>query len=625
MASDRETIILDLQVDQGSAIQELEKTKKSIIQLKEEQKELTDAYKKGNITLEEYASETVRLEGILKKQQATYTNTQKSVTGVKTKMDDLIASNNKLANSVKASTENIRVAGVSVGDLSTKFASLASPAGAAIAVVAGLGAAYARSANGAKDLEFASNQLGAAFGLLGNNVADLVGAEGEDGEGPLTKLLNIFLKTTVIGVTDRLGITDIIEGSKDAALAVERLEDLLREEIGVRAVISDRLADNQETLSKIQDSQTDYNEKVHLAGEIISNITKNEEELVAVKQKQITELEEQRKSAKNVEAIDTKILEIGRDIANVQKDAERKRQGIVRLESNLLDTENKRLETINKQNKALEAQTAEIERAKRIRELDESLFGDKSGDISGVDDPFGTKDFKNKEIKLSNETVEVFTSNEKKKREELDKTSKAYKDYVKEQVQLTEDNFNTLAGLFSQGSEARRLFALAAIGTDTAQAISSLTAASEANPANAFTFGGAGAAQFAAGIIRILANIVAAKNFLDGGAFAGGGDFITTKPTMLLVGDNPGNRERVTVEPLSGRGKTRVNKNAGLIAMAGGGSLTFDGNKELAVASVQQSLQLKNSIKNMPTPIVSWVEGERVGKRVRFKETVSRL
>ena len=54
------------------------------------------------------------------------------------------------------------------------------------------------------------------------------------------------------------------------------------------------------------------------------------------------------------------------------------------------------------------------------------------------------------------------------------------------------------------------------------------------------------------------------------GVFGGGGEFETNGPTMIMVGDNPGGRERVTVEPLSGRGSTRV-FDGNKIAMAGGG------------------------------------------------------
>ena len=42
-----------------------------------------------------------------------------------------------------------------------------------------------------------------------------------------------------------------------------------------------------------------------------------------------------------------------------------------------------------------------------------------------------------------------------------------------------------------------------------------------------------------------------------GPSFAGGGEFLTKGPMTMLVGDNPGGVERVTVEPISGKGVTR--------------------------------------------------------------------
>jgi TP901 family phage tail tape measure protein len=58
-----------------------------------------------------------------------------------------------------------------------------------------------------------------------------------------------------------------------------------------------------------------------------------------------------------------------------------------------------------------------------------------------------------------------------------------------------------------------------------------------------------------------------------GGAMAGGGSFLTSRPTTILVGDNPGGVEHVQVTPISGKGKTTINPNSGLIKMAGGGSV----------------------------------------------------
>jgi hypothetical protein len=63
---------------------------------------------------------------------------------------------------------------------------------------------------------------------------------------------------------------------------------------------------------------------------------------------------------------------------------------------------------------------------------------------------------------------------------------------------------------------------------------------------------------------------------------AGGGTFMTTGPTSLTVGDNPGGREIVTVTPVSGTGQTRVGK--GMIAMAGGGTVDAGGGYTTPVA-----------------------------------------
>ena len=60
----------------------------------------------------------------------------------------------------------------------------------------------------------------------------------------------------------------------------------------------------------------------------------------------------------------------------------------------------------------------------------------------------------------------------------------------------------------------QKTVALAQIGIDTAKAISSLTAVSSANPANAVTFGGAGAIQYATGLLAIGSNLAQAYSLL---------------------------------------------------------------------------------------------------------------
>lgn len=58
-------------------------------------------------------------------------------------------------------------------------------------------------------------------------------------------------------------------------------------------------------------------------------------------------------------------------------------------------------------------------------------------------------------------------------------------------------------------------------------------------------------------------------------AAAGGGTFVTSGPTTLTVGDNPGGAELVQVTPISGKGQTRVGGN--MAQLAGGGTVVARG------------------------------------------------
>jgi len=129
---------------------------------------------------------------------------------------------------------------------------------------------------------------------------------------------------------------------------------------------------------------------------------------------------------------------------------------------------------------------------------------------------------------------------EKAQKEELAAINKKYRDEEDaantdqklREIQLEKDTRDaklsvaesTVAGLSSltqiairdsqKAEKIQKAFALAQIAIDTAKAISALVAASQANPLNAVTVGGAGAAQFASGIATILANMAQAAALL---------------------------------------------------------------------------------------------------------------
>ena len=129
------------------------------------------------------------------------------------------------------------------------------------------------------------------------------------------------------------------------------------------------------------------------------------------------------------------------------------------------------------------------------------------------------------------------------KQSEFDKGQKA-RDAKLAFAKDTVDGLTNLGGMLIKDQKKLEKFnkasALIQIGIDTAKAISALVAASNLNPANAVTAGGAGIAQFAAGIIQIATNVAKAKSILSspstsatasggGGGESGGGGSSTSQ------------------------------------------------------------------------------------------------
>ena len=105
-----------------------------------------------------------------------------------------------------------------------------------------------------------------------------------------------------------------------------------------------------------------------------------------------------------------------------------------------------------------------------------------------------------------------------------------------------------ITGLISLGKDSekkQKAMALVQIATDTALAISSLVAQSQANALNGATFGVAGAVQFATGIISILGNMAKAKQLLSGGSGVSAPNTSVGAPpqnlTTTMAGNNSNN------------------------------------------------------------------------------------
>ena len=138
----------------------------------------------------------------------------------------------------------------------------------------------------------------------------------------------------------------------------------------------------------------------------------------------------------------------------------------------------------------------------------------------------GSGESKTKE-ELENERIfKAFDDRLIKEKEYRDKSEKENYAHALKQFQIEQAIANAkiqsaimisdaLSGLFEQGTAEQKAFALTSIAIDTASAIGSLTSSSEANPLNSVTYGGAGIIQFAAGLVRIIANIASAKRIIS--------------------------------------------------------------------------------------------------------------
>lgn len=601
--TDRETIILDLKVDQGSAITELEQTKRVIIGVKEEQQKLNKAYKDGEITQEEYAKELVRVEGVLKTSQSQYNNIQKSVTGVKTQMDKLIESNKKISAEFQNAANNIRVAGVSVGDLTTRLTAFANPAVAALGVVTALGAAYARSSIGAKDLEFASNQLSFTIDALTDSFARNFSSV-EDGEGAVTSLFNRYLKFNENMPTGKflklLGIDlkEIREQSFNAAQAMEALQNVREESALAQATINERNAETADLMADVANTELKIIDRLNAANKIRENIKQNAKELELFKNREIlAELEILRirkESGGDTGDIEFRINKLVAERAAISTNEERQNTKIEKQINSINNAEGKRLDTVKKQREETE---------RRIKAQDEASDREfRNRQVSFSDDPTTGQE----QNPIFDSVVEFRTAEEIKRDEAL-KTSMAIEATEKAQTDVFLEQQEIRFAAASAATAALTTLAVTAFGQN-----SEIAKATGITEAIVNTYTGATLAlrssppplSFALAALTIANGLASVSQITRA---AGGGNFVTKGPALMLVGDNPGGRERVTVEPLSGRGQTRVAGNR--IAMAGGGTLTtgFDDGgiqKNGAVSQMQQALMFTNAIKNLPKPVV---------------------
>lgn len=646
MAAEEEkrTVILDFQVDQSKAVKDLERTESAILDLKKEQSDLNKEYKAGTISQAQYVRENLKLQQSLKKENdqkrvlnklietesnsrnalkarvsslvKEYDNLNQSTEkGIKRaqelekELKDLNAQINKGSKSAgifkdqignypeafKNAASEIRIAGTSVSDLGTKLTALMNPVTAVVGVVGALGAAYARSTIGAKDLEFAQARLSAATTILTNAFASFI-SSAEDGQGVVSSFLDEIL--------DRF-IPAISAVSETVAQVQEEIEDIGREELEIRAGISDRLEENQELLTLIADDAVGLNEKLNATNTILANLVNNQAELVSVKQKELEATETLLAFDQQNEDLQTRVLQIKREISKTEADTEKRIQAILRTQNEL----NQKLAEENRIRAFLAKQGG------RNSAADQAILEGQPTQSTGSD--FNEQSGANIQID-SAKTINdaILRINEDFYQKDLD-SKKAYNELKVEADKETTRALGIIAGeasqLFDESTGAYKILASAStlIGTYAAaqKAYESLVGIPFAGPGLAAA---AAAVAVAQGLARVAA--INGVQFAEGGYTGDGakydvagvvhkGEYVTPKHLVESPAAKPhlAALERMRTGYADGGFVTNTN--------------TFDAN---------QSLMMMNAIKMLPPPVVGVREITRVQNQVNVKEAISR-
>lgn len=494
MADKKETVILDFQVDTKSAIVSIENLTKANKDLREERKKLDISTQDGAKRVQEINNAIDKNTSVIKANSSALEKQRLNV--------------GNYTNSIKDAAKEINIAGVNVGGLTSKFAAFANPLTAITAGVGFLAAAYASSTTGAKDLEFAHNQLSSATTTLTNKFASLF-SSAEDGEGIMSKITNTILYALdpALAATSRL-----------VAMADEKLQDLGRERLKIDATANDLLKINADLKEKLTESQISYNDKVKIGAQIVANLKTIDAARLKNAEEELEQLNIKFKLNKNNESLETAVLQKGLEINEIKKETVRQIANIAKAESNLLDAQNKATSSA--------AQKAQDARDKDLLKKADGLAKLKIALNKNAEEAM------TQSTKEGEEAREAYTKHRAKEFETSTKTmtdaeKKAASDQVKiaflagqQKLANISTTLSLAAGLLDQGSTEYKALAISQASIDTYRAATAALTEPPIGVGPVF-----GPILAAVTIATGLANIAKISGFSQGGYTGPGGKY----------------------------------------------------------------------------------------------------
>lgn len=608
-----ETILLHFDIDEQPAVNSIKDLRSANSQLRAERDKVNIATKEGQELVQKLNVQIDKNNKLIKDNSSALEKQRQNV--------------GNYTDSIKDAAGELNIMGTNVNAVSQRLASFANPATAAIGIATALAAAYARSSIGAKDLEFAQNQLNFVLDTATDRFASVFSSV-EDGEGALTKYINAYLKVgfySPVGQALRLFGIDLKEIAKDSREAAQAIEDLnnIRDEAALnQASINERLAVNADLSADIANADISALDRLKIADKIRENINRNANELLVFKAAEIEAelkiLKIRKDAGGDTDDIEFRISKLKQELTSITIQQERANSRIEKQVNSITRQERDRLLILERE-REIEKQRERDKKSSSIESgTNKTIESSVTGQIAGQTQIDSA-------LYLSNALIKIEKDTQNSLNESRRLGTEYRKALIDSEIQIAQYYADALVNLSSIAGEQSELFKTAAIAQTIISTYTSATKSYDALSGIPFVGPALGAAAAAAAIANGLANVAR----ISGVAAAGGADFVTTKPTMLIVGDNPGGRERVTVEPLSGKGKTRTF--GGGVAMAGGGSLTVDprfndggfvANQNMEAS--RQVMAFKNIVKNLPPVVASWSEGRAIGRQLEFKEKISK-
>lgn len=657
-----ETVLLNFEIDQGKAEKDLIALNKAMLNNKEAQAELNKAYKAGTITQDEYVKENVRLQQNLKKEQqqvSTLTKLINAETGSRNALkarvsvltqeyDNLNAKTKEgarrqaeLAKELKTlnkeisktsdaaglfkdqignypkqfgeAAKSINVAGISVGDLASKFTSFLNPATAIVGVIGALGTAYATSVTGAKDMARATDILSSGFGIASNNFAEFVQdlTDASRKRGPL-ELAADAINRILFG-----------PGAANQAIAMADAQEVIRQlEISSRfaAGFAKDAEDRAEKARRIRDDDTkELIERLKQVKTVEDQLTQSQQLRTIVLEAQKEAIIDASISYKKDLASQLQVADIEREIKDINEEINGKltenitaRQTILKL----IEAERQALLKFNQTAKSAVANPETISATSEQASQDdtENYFKSISGlRGSGIDEE---AEF-NRTLKvLFGEREELYYFDYQAylaAQKEKEDAANAQIEAEQRLYAATSSIFSSLSQLAEEGSNEQKALALVSIAADTAAALAGGIAGAMDLP---FPGNLAAMASTIAAILSAIAQAKSIGGFAEGGYTGNGGKY---QPAGIVHKGEYVAPQHVMKNPAA-QPHISALESMRLKGYADGG---FVVNQSTAPAN--NSLLVANAFKNMPTPVVSVQEITRTQTRIRVKEQTATL